>query len=60
MFFEKIGPVISVRLPSDPAKNSLRYYGFVEFANEEAAQNALKYNGVEFYGRSLKIRSAHD
>merc|ERR1712136_367414 len=57
-FFNNIGEVKFIRLAGDDSKPTR--FAFVEFANREAVAKALTYNGVLYYGKTLKISHSNN
>jgi cold-inducible RNA-binding protein len=58
-FFESVGQVVSANIITDRMSGRSRGFGFVEMADEAAAQEAIdQLNGQELDGRSLKIAEA--
>ncbi len=58
--FAPCGEVTEVHLVKDRSKRRLKGFGFVSFADANAAKAALALDGSEFYGRTLKISIAKD
>jgi cold-inducible RNA-binding protein len=59
--FGEFGEVVSVKIITEPVTNRSRGFGFVEMANDEEADNAIKsINGKEVDGRMLKVNEARD
>lgn len=57
--FAQAGEVASARIITDRASGRSKGFGFVEMANEDAAQAAIdKFNGQEFEGRKLTVNEA--
>ncbi|MFM8269990.1 MAG: RNA recognition motif domain-containing protein [Pseudomonadota bacterium] len=57
--FSQAGEVASARIITDRASGRSKGFGFVEMANEDAAQAAIeKFNGQEFEGRKLTVNEA--
>lgn len=56
--FSQFGDVESVVLIKDRETGRLKGFGFVEFAKQADAENALSLNGKDFEGRPLKISMA--
>jgi len=57
-FFNNIGEVKFIRLAGDDSKPTR--FAFVEFANREAVAKALTYNGILYYGKTLKISHSNN
>jgi RNA recognition motif-containing protein len=59
--FEEIGPVVSVKIPADPATGRSRGFGFVEFPSEAEAATAIQvFDGRRLAGREITVRYATD
>lgn len=59
--FRQAGDVVSVVVPTDRDTGRPRGFGFVEFASEEAAADAIsRFHGVELGGRNLRVNEAED
>lgn len=57
--FTEFGEVTSVNIISDRDSGRPKGFGFVEMAQAEQAQNAMKaLNGKEFKGRALNVNEA--
>ncbi|MBE3604519.1 RNA-binding protein [bacterium] len=57
--FSEAGKVENSQVIMDRATNRSRGFGFVEMANDEDADNAIKkLNGREIKGRSIKVNEA--
>jgi len=57
--FAEFGEVTSVNIISDRDSGRPKGFGFVEMAQAEQAQNAMKaLNGKEFKGRALNVNEA--
>ncbi|MHB8880345.1 MAG: RNA recognition motif domain-containing protein [Thermodesulfovibrionales bacterium] len=57
--FTQAGEVLSANLITDTATGRLRGFGFVEMANEEAAQQAITlFNGKQFMERAIVVNEA--
>jgi cold-inducible RNA-binding protein len=57
--FESVGEVISADIITDRLSGRSRGFGFVEMADEAAAQEAInQLNGQEIDGRSLRVAEA--
>lgn len=58
--FAPYGEVVSAQVVTDRETGRSRGFGFVEFADDEAAEKATReLNGAEFEGRNLKVNEAH-
>ena len=59
--FEEYGPVTSVNLITDRDTGKLRGFGFVEMADADKGDAAIKaLDGQEFDGRPLKVNEAKE
>ncbi len=57
--FAQYGEVISAQIVTDRDTGRSRGFGFVEFADQEAAEKATReLNGTELDGRNLKVNEA--
>ncbi|KAJ9123922.1 hypothetical protein QFC22_000713 [Naganishia vaughanmartiniae] len=56
--FQECGEIVSVRIMMDREKNRSRGFGYIEFANLEAAAKAIELNGKEIDGRPVNINYA--
>lgn len=57
--FSQAGEVTSLNLIADKMTGRPRGFGFVEFANREAGEEAIKkFDGFDFQGRALKVNEA--
>ncbi len=57
--FSQVGEVTSLNLIHDKMTGRPRGFGFVEYANREGGEEAIKkYDGFDFQGRSLKVNEA--
>jgi cleavage stimulation factor subunit 2 len=53
------GKVTNVRIVMDRETNRPKGFGFVEFADPQAAQDAVNtFNGADFNGRHLRVNLA--
>jgi RNA recognition motif-containing protein len=60
-FFAQIGEVVEAKVIYDRQRNRSKGFGFVTFASEELAQQALEeLNGKELDGRELRIDLARE
>lgn len=57
--FASIGPC-RVTVPTDKATGRMRGFGFVEYSNDQDAEEALALDGGEFQGRALRVNEAHE
>jgi len=59
--FEELGNVVSVKIIKDRETGKSKGFGFVEYDNEESAQQAIEeMNGAEVMGRRLKVNKARE
>ena len=59
--FQKHGTLESVNVITDRETGRSRGFAFVEFAEENGAQEAQQaLDGTEFGGRSMRVNEAHD
>lgn len=59
--FEKVGPVVSVKIITDKFTGSPRGFGFVQMKNNEDAQKAIEeLDGYELDGRALTVNQARE
>lgn len=58
--FEKYGNVHALRLMTDRETHKPRGFGFVEMAHKDAMAAIRGLNGIEFYGRELKVNIAKE
>ncbi|KAI6186993.1 RRM domain-containing protein [Aphelenchoides besseyi] len=59
-YFSSAGQVVNVRLVYDRATNRPKGFGFVELADQQAAQNAVNtLSGTDFNGRVLRVNWAN-
>uniref|UniRef100_A0A914DWV9 RRM domain-containing protein n=1 Tax=Acrobeloides nanus TaxID=290746 RepID=A0A914DWV9_9BILA len=59
-YFSQAGNVTQVRIVYDRQTNRAKGFGFIEFANEQDAQNAVnQLNDTEFQGRNLRVNLAN-
>ena len=60
-FFEEIGAVVSVRIPTDSTTGRSRGFGFVELPSEAEAITAIQvFDGRRLAGREIAVRFAND
>jgi RNA recognition motif-containing protein len=60
-FFSACGNVVDARIITDRETGNSKGFGFIEFATEEDAEAAIKeLDGIEFYGRPLRVNIAED
>lgn len=59
--FERFGEVVEAHIVTDRYTGRSRGFGFVVFADDRAAMQALEQmNGAELDGRALRVDEAHD
>ena len=59
--FAQVGEVKDVFLPTERETGRMRGFAFVEYANEDDAQQAIeRFNGHELGGRPLRVNAAED
>jgi len=59
--FEQFGEVTEAKVITDRETGRSRGFGFVTFAEDESAENAMKtLDGTELDGRTIKVNEAHD
>lgn len=59
--FAAAGQVVSVHVGTDRETGRSRGFAFVEFSNDEQAQNAItRFNDFELDGRKLRVNAAED
>lgn len=59
--FEKYGQLTSVKLIIDKQSGRSKGFGFVEMADDEAAQQAIEaLDGSQLYGRTIGVRVSED
>lgn len=57
----EFGQVTDVRIIKDRETQKSRGFGFVTFHSNDGAQSAIEgLNGLDFYGRQLKVETALD
>ncbi|UCE07352.1 MAG: RNA-binding protein, partial [bacterium] len=56
--FEQYGTVQSIKLITDHVTGRFRGFGFVEMEPFEADAAIQALNGIEFYGRRLRVEEA--
>ncbi|ADI38082.1 putative RNA-binding protein rbpA [Waddlia chondrophila 2032/99] len=58
-YFASFGEVLSAKIITDRFTGQSKGFGFVEFADKEAAEEAIKeLNGSNFEGRSIVVNEA--
>lgn len=58
--FQTYGDITDVRLITDRETGRSKGFGFVTFADDNAANSALDYNDTEIDGRRVKVSIARD
>ncbi|KAH7730743.1 Protein R06C1.4 [Aphelenchoides avenae] len=59
-YFSSAGQVTNVRVVYDRETNRPKGFGFVEFVDQQSAQNAVEqFNGTEFQGRQIRVNHAN-
>lgn len=59
--FERFGEITEVKVITDRETGRSRGFGFVTFAQEEDADNAIhEMDGTELEGRNIKVNEAQD
>jgi RNA recognition motif-containing protein len=59
--FAEAGEIQDVFIPTDRESGRPRGFAFVEFATEEAAEQAIKlFDGYDLGGRALRVNAAED
>ncbi|GKV28653.1 hypothetical protein SLEP1_g37675 [Rubroshorea leprosula] len=58
--FSNFGDVIDARVISDRDTGRSRGFGFVSFANADAASSALSMDGQELNGRNIRVSFANE
>ncbi len=59
--FEQHGDVVSAKVIFDRETGRSKGFGFVEMANSEDVQNAIKaLDGTEFMERQIVVKQAHE
>lgn len=59
--FEQYGEITSLKLITDRETGRSRGFAFVEFADKDSAEKAIKeYNGQNLEGRSIVVKEAND
>jgi RNA recognition motif-containing protein len=57
--FSTVGDIVEVFMPADRNTGRPRGFAFVEFADDEAAERAIKeFDGHELGGRNLRVNAA--
>lgn len=57
-YFEKVGEVVSVRMPTWHDSGRSKGYGFITFADASSAEKAIELDKAEVEGRWLKVNYA--
>jgi RNA recognition motif-containing protein len=59
--FSRFGEIVEAKVITDRETGRSRGFGFVTFANDEGAVNAInEMNGTELDGRTIKVNEAED
>jgi cold-inducible RNA-binding protein len=59
--FSRFGEIVEAKVITDRETGRSRGFGFVTFANDEGATNAVnEMNGTELDGRTIKVNEAED
>jgi RNA recognition motif-containing protein len=59
--FARFGEIVEAKVITDRETGRSRGFGFVTFANDEGAVNAInEMNGTELDGRTIKVNEAED
>jgi RNA recognition motif-containing protein len=59
--FSRFGEIVEAKVITDRETSRSRGFGFVTFAADDAAQNAInEMNGAELDGRTIKVNEAED
>ena len=59
--FGDFGPVKSLRIIKDRETKESKGFGFVEMANDDEAEEAIRcMNGASYYGRRITVNIAQD
>jgi len=56
--FSQYGEITEVLLPVDDASGQIKGYGFISFADEASAQNALAQDGQTVFGEAIAVQFA--
>ncbi len=56
--FSDYGDIAGVHLPRDKQSNELKGYGFITFADEDSAQQALDEDGQTFLEKTITVQIA--
>ena len=58
-FFADFGEIVNVKIITDRMTGQSKGFGFVEFADKESAESAIKeLNGKDFEGRCIVVNEA--
>merc|ERR1712196_310026 len=57
--FEECGEIVSLRLPKNE-EGKPRGIAFIEYKDKESCEKAIKFDGEQYAGRSLKVKMAGD
>merc|ERR1712196_600109 len=55
--FEECGEIVSLRLPKNE-EGKPRGIAFIEYKDKESCEKAIKFDGEQYAGRSLKVKMA--
>jgi len=59
--FERFGDIVEAKVITDRESGRSRGFGFVTFANDDAAASAInEMNGAQLDGRTIKVNEAED
>ena len=59
--FDRFGEIVSATVVTDRDSGRSRGFGFVEFADDAAAAQAIEeLDGKELDGRTIRVNEAHD
>jgi cold-inducible RNA-binding protein len=59
--FSRFGEIVEAKVITDRETGRSRGFGFVTFANDDGATNAInEMNGTELDGRTIKVNEAED
>lgn len=59
-FFASFGAIVEIFIPKDRETGKGRGFAFVTFENQAQAQEAVKTNGQELSGRTIKVNIAKE
>merc|ERR1711937_433703 len=57
--FAECGEIVAFRMPLNDEGNA-RGIAFIEYADNESVEKALKFNGDDYGGRTLSVRKSSD